>query len=246
MEGAIKAGFGQDPEGGDSFYRLLEKAKALNSPLSTFDTDTLTRFRRTRNRIVHFGFSPKDDNETAGLLLDVGIPFLSGCYQHFFNFDLYDGLVVEISAQLRIARDVFVNQSTGPYPYDATDCCLALGRQIRWFLKPTFMFDWELEAADGAEVNGSKHDVISERKRALELRLEPCWSCDCQICDGFETCVCKLDGDELELGGLKIVSAVCAECGLSIPSRCSALAQMLCGDAVNADRKRILSEYGIG
>ena len=41
-------------------------AQAMNAyvTLRTFDSAALKTFRSTRNRIVHYGFNPSDDEET--------------------------------------------------------------------------------------------------------------------------------------------------------------------------------------
>src|SRR5713101_4461751 len=65
VESAMKSILNMNPEQFINAEKLFAKAATLHSALSSFDQHGLERFRFTRNRIVHYGFSPRDDEETA-------------------------------------------------------------------------------------------------------------------------------------------------------------------------------------
>ncbi len=93
--------------------KLLREALNEFPSLQSLPQDKLKEMRGTRNRIAHYGFSPKDDQVTAKLLLEIAIPLLATLYEAAFAFDLYDGLVLEFAEQLRhavAAYGVFKNQ----------------------------------------------------------------------------------------------------------------------------------------
>ncbi len=87
-ESAIKAKLSIPPEDRVSLEQLLDTIIEVHSRLNGYDTTTLDDFRRTRNRLIHYGFSPKDDEKCAALLLKTGLPFLKDCYHEFFDFYL--------------------------------------------------------------------------------------------------------------------------------------------------------------
>ena len=89
LESAIKAKLAISPD--DRRIQLRELLTTIRSQfpeLNNFDAEKIVALRDKRNRLVHYGFSPKDDPDCAVLLLEVGIPFLNLCYQVMFDFYL--------------------------------------------------------------------------------------------------------------------------------------------------------------
>src|ERR1019366_4879138 len=80
-ESVMKAKLAIPPEDRIMAAELLKKTRSRFVALNVFDGDALRAFRDARNRVVHYGFSPKDDEECAVLLLKVGFPFLSLLYR---------------------------------------------------------------------------------------------------------------------------------------------------------------------
>src|SRR5437588_473581 len=68
IESALKAAFNKRRKG---FGELLKLANA-ELPGDVFSQADLDEFRDKRNEIVHYGFSPKDDEISAVLLLKTG------------------------------------------------------------------------------------------------------------------------------------------------------------------------------
>lgn len=83
VESAICAQFNF---GADDRWMLndLLKLARKNFPADfDFSEDDLKDFRDKRNKIIHFGFSPKDDEASAELLLKTGYPLIEQCYKPF-------------------------------------------------------------------------------------------------------------------------------------------------------------------
>ena len=140
IESALKAKFAEKEE----LYKLIKRAMALMPGL--FDDEDLRTLRQTRNNIVHFGFSPKDDEHTARLLLQIGIPFLNKCYEVFFNFTLESGLLPEVSGQLKIASDVYA-MAKNVKGQSVEYCFRALGHMIRRGMKDSVQSEAEFAVA---------------------------------------------------------------------------------------------------
>lgn len=243
IESALKAAFGQSSQGGDSLQKLLVKAQCKSPRLGSFSKDSLDGLRRTRNRIVHYGFSPKDDRLTV-TLLSTGIPFLRACYEDFFGFVLDDSLLIEFGNHLHIAGEVFEKVKLRP-DLDPVYCFRALAHLLRWSVKDSLMSQWEAEAARTADEDGAKFDTVQRQKEKIEQLLEPSWAFDCPVCDGFETFVCELVANDLDKNQISLLRAACVECGLAISRGCPFLADALCREQVEEKRDQIIDEYGI-
>lgn len=244
IESALKAAFAQPARGGDSLQKLLEKARGQSPRLGSFSKDSLDALRQTRNRIVHYGFSPKDDRLTVALLLSTGIPFLRDCYDGFFDFVLDDALLIEFGDHLRIAGEVFERVKMRP-DLDPVYCLRALGHLLRWSVKDSLMSQWEADAARIADEDGAKFNTIQRQKEKVERLFDPSWAFDCPVCNGFETFVCELVADDLDRKQISLLRAACVECGLAISRGCPFLADALCREQVAEKRDQILNDYGV-
>lgn len=245
LESAIKAAYNLPSSGGAPLKKLLEDARRDVPALAAVPQQRVDDLRETRNRIVHYGFSPKDDAASAGLLLDVAVPMLTDAYRGFFNFDLVDSLIVELGAQLRLALNAY-GKVKGDATLDPTGCFAIVAHQIRWMVRESLMSSWEGLAATHADEHGARFEYVAGRKARLELLLGPEWVFDCPICDTVDTMVCQLDGSQLEARRIALLRAVCADCDLVIPEGMSALATAACADQIEAKREAILRDYGHG
>jgi hypothetical protein len=211
---------------------------------ASFSESQLERFRHSRNRIVHYGFSPQDDEKTAALLLDTGFSFLSACYQEFFGFDLKKALEREIVDQLWIALDVY-QRAKLLAGFRASSCFSAFGHLIRTGVRQSLMHQWESEATIHAEEVGIKFDHTEKRKGKLERAFGAAWAFNCPICRDIETFVCELDESDLEKAVVTVKRGECASCGLVVPRECPLLGNALCSQQLMATSEKILAEFGI-
>src|SRR5215831_11786307 len=94
IEGALRAA----PIGSkdrDDFQTLIKKARNVPdaSPrLKDFPLAEIDALRENRNRIIHRGYSPKDNSICVDLLIRVALPLLEICYCGFHSIDLYTDL----------------------------------------------------------------------------------------------------------------------------------------------------------
>jgi hypothetical protein len=219
IESAIKAAFKKGPRDRRRLEELLSEAQNTYPGLRAFPKDDLDSFRKTRNRVIHYGFSPKDDEETAGLLLGVGFRFLDQCYREFFGFTLREGLFPAHYEQLTIALEVY-DKAKNISDLDHTYCFQAFGHLIRWLMKDNFMAYWEFNSAQSADEYGKKFRSCKEHKSELEGAFGLAWEFDCPICSEVETFVCELDDDQIDNGVVSIKRAMCVNCQFAIPHRC--------------------------
>src|SRR5205823_12057128 len=128
---------------------------------------TLDEVRRTRNRIVHFGFSPADDSITAGLLLGGALPLLEAVYAGYFSFDLLPSLAPEFERQLRATLGFFDQTKADPaFPFEV--CFVALGHSIRRGAGEAARSWAEALAADRGSTVGLEFEAVSEARGKLE------------------------------------------------------------------------------
>jgi len=241
IESALKARFGGSRGGLGQLVRDALGQGYLPSGISEADLNVL---RETRNRIVHEGYSPKDDDIAAGLFLKTGLPFLSTCYSALFNFDLVDSLAEEFGKQIKIAKSAFDNAKERD-ALDASHWLRALGHLIRWSLRESLMSQSELKAAEWADVNGVGFDVIHQRRQEAERRFEPSWTFDCPVCRSFETFVVQLDEEALDEKQVIPEKGICVECDLRMPPSSRELLRLLCAEQTERSSEKILRDYGI-
>jgi hypothetical protein len=203
----------------------------------------LDEFRFTRNRIVHYGFSPRDDETTAILLLKTGLPFLEACYREFFGFDLHSGLARVFAEQLAITLRVY-QRAKNLQEARFSFCFSAFSHLIRWSVRESLMANWEIDAAERADITGAKFDNCHREKKDLELVFGAAWSFDCPICRDIETFVCQLDEDRLDQRAVIIKRAACANCGLVVAG-IPFLANELIDEEIAKKRAEILRNFGI-
>jgi hypothetical protein len=244
VESAMKSVLNLSPEQFLNAEKLFAKAIAVHPALLSFPPDQLETFRFTRNRIVHYGFSPRDDEESAILLLQIGFPFLSACYKEFFSFDLQDGLAVEFGDQLAIALDVFERATNIPNQH-CSYCLSALGHLVRWTVRQSIMADWENEASIRAEETGVKFDRCEKRKSQIERMFGVAQAFNCPICGDIESFMCELDEDKLDEHLVALKRAECANCGFGVRKNCPFLADALCARQIAEKRAEILQDFGI-
>jgi hypothetical protein len=91
--------------------------------------------------MIHYGFSPRDDEQTAVLLLQVGFPFLSQCYEEFFDFSLEKGLLPDFFQQLSIATEVY-DEAKNMRGLNFTYCFHAFSHLLCWSVKDSLMSHW--------------------------------------------------------------------------------------------------------
>lgn len=244
VESAIKSVLNINPDQFINAEKLYFKAMKSYPALSSFDDDELKSFRFTRNRIVHYGFSPRDDEETAAFLLKTGFNFLSACYREFFQFDLQNGLLPDFAEQLRISMEVY-DRVRGENDLHHTYCLRAFGHLVRWHIKDSLIARWELESAQSADEVGTKFDSCQRQKEKIERLFGCSWSFDCPICFDVETFICEIDENHLDTKEVRLERSVCVNCKLVIPYGCPFLTNALCRDQVEKQRSKILLEFDV-
>lgn len=245
LESAMKSVLIISPQKFIVAKQLYNEAIKIYPALLSFNNIDLDNFRENRNRITHYGFSPKDDEETAVLLLKTGLPFLIECLKEFFDFDLMVGLITEISKHLDVALKVFKkveNTDSQNLKY----CFSAFAHLIRWnWLRITSMSEMEISASDINHFDHKKYELSVKIKDELEHTLGTTWSFDCPVCDDCDSFICELDDVLLENRVVSLKRGVCANCDLVISNEIPVLLNTLCEEQILTDKDEILREYGI-
>jgi hypothetical protein len=244
VESAMKAALALPPEDRITATVLYAKALTQYPALSSFGDDDLKSLRDTRNRIAHYGFSPRDDEATAAILLGIGLPFMRACFKEFFDFELLDGLVEEFGEQLRIALNAYQMAKETP-GFRCREYFSAIGHLIRWSVRQSLMTDSEIAAAVHADEIGANFEHCEKQKRELELAFGAAWFFDCPVCDEPDTFVCELDEGQLKEGNVVLKRAACASCGLVVRKDAPFLADALCREQVASKRQEILRDFGL-
>jgi len=244
IESAMKSSMGLSPDDRIGASQLYATACQPYPALASWDGADLDRLRFSRNRIVHYGFSPADDHESAALLLSAGYPFLTACYRAFFGFELEDGLAADIGEHLGVAVQVYLMARDTPN-LGLVYCFRALGHRIRWRFKEDPLAGWEADAISESGQTIGLLDRWGEDSRGVHCLFGAAWEFTCPVCRGCDTFVCELDEERLQDRTISLVRGQCPGCGFAIPAECPFLADALCRDQVEAQREEILRDYGI-
>ena len=243
IESSMKSALGKSPNSRINAKDLYAEALDHYAGLESFDGHDLRAFLSRRNHIVHYGFSPRDDETTATLLLKTGFPFLKACYLEFFCFELVEGLALEFGENFKIALDVYQRAKALPR-FRFSQCFSAFGHLILWSLRESIMAEWENEAATRAESYGLEFEICNKKKDAFERIFGATWTFDCPICRSVDTFVCELDEERLATHTITLKRAACGHCDLVVDEM-PFLADALVGSEIGTKRTDILQGYGL-
>jgi len=249
VESSIKAAF--KDRGRTNLVSLLQQA---NSAFGTnaFSDEELNEFRGMRNAIVHQGFSRKDEETSARVLLGTGYPLLEQCYRTFFDYNLkrreeeYGGLLSNLDRHLQVAEDVYLKVKDTPR-LECSYCFIPLGHEVRLIIQDSMLSSWQLEVLQNEGSTGDQSWALQRayKNQLMRESFANGWEFDCSVCGYYETLICELDDTALEKKEVRLNRAVCVQCGLLIPESCPLLVDELCKDQVNEVRPEILKEFGI-
>lgn len=213
----------------------------------------LDAFRAARNTFIHSGFSPDDDEESAKLLLSVGIPFLAAVYKEYFHFDLFEALRADLDLKVQLCTAISVFESLAEKKRklmkagfakerQAIACLCVFSQQIDWIISPRN--EWEETVLEEADSIGIKFDVVKKLRAQVEGQFGTPWTFTCPACDEYETLVCDLALAEKELPPVTIKKAICLGCHLRLPDGFFLLNNAVCQDQIDAQSEKILREHG--
>lgn len=223
---------------------LIPVAKSASAALAAFPQGELDAFREARNRITHRGFIPKDDSESASLLIRVGFPFAALCLRELHSFDLMDGLIIEYAYHLDIAKRVY--ERAEHVAKEFTYCFGSFSQYLQWCLRDNFLTNWEFEALDEGEQSFTKFDRIKKEREALEHQFNAYSSSfKCPVCRDIETTVVELDDEKLDSLEIVPLRMACFNCGFVVRSEQPFLSEILLEKQIPEERPAILKDYGL-
>jgi len=229
---------------GDNVQDLIQKARAKSPRLRQLSDIELDQLRLARNRFTHRGFSPKDDSEAVGLLLQIAVPLADAAYSDLHDFDFRHALLDEYTHLLDVAVSVCTRARSANVS-DVSYSLNAFGHLIRWKFQENFSAGWQLKALNDADEFGAHYDHVAKEIGELErLFSAPC-VLDCPICDGIKNGVCELDEDALDSGQLIPRRFACTNCGFVVHKGEAFLSEVLLARQLDESRQAILDEYGV-
>ncbi|HEV7925423.1 MAG TPA: hypothetical protein VGR14_08715 [Verrucomicrobiae bacterium] len=264
-ESVMRAKLGLALENDLSLDALIDQIQNSSGTLKTYDRNKLHTFRKTRNRIAHYGFSPKDDEECARLLLETGLPFLNRCYRELFDFylDWQDirpgnndfsalnseemakaGLLPEVAEHLRVVSRVYARarQLGG---LGLSYCFRGFGKYISVRQNEMSFTATEARILQRGDENGVKFEHEMKEKEEVAKIFDVPWEFDCPICEGCDCLIGELDDGRLDIKQVSVRRCACVSCGLVVPQGSPFLADELLREQLENESPRILKELGI-
>lgn len=248
------------------FADLLQDLQSMSPALKMFSREKLDAFRRKRNDVIHYGFSPRDDADCATLILSSGLPFLKRCYSELFDFyldwkdvragikefrqlssDEMDkvGLFPEFANQLRVATDVYVKARDFPR-LEAQRFFVTFGHYIELGIKESMLTEAENEMIQKAEEIGVGWQQKEKQKEAIRTAIRnECVDFDCPVCGGAESAVVELDEKAIEAAIINPRRILCVQCALVVPLGIPLLAEVALDEQLKKRKAEILASYGV-
>ena len=265
-ESVIKAKLKAPPVEFIRHKELMRRIGERVPALQIFENDLIKAFQDTRNRFVHYGFSPQDDSESVKQLLTVGFPFLRKLYRDLYDFHLdwrsvrpgitdfmemtkeesaRVGLLPWISNHIYNAEEVYRRALQRGHS-DVSYCIRGLAHYMLRGIKDAATSHAEWGALESSDNNGSVWDAQREVKERLEKAMGyDTWTFDCPICEGAESLVVELDVDTIADPKIAVRRGACAQCGFPIYSGETSLSEVLLESQLLSQSTQILREFGV-
>jgi hypothetical protein len=264
-ESAIKARLRIPPEDDRApIAKLLGQVRESFAGLKVYDRAKLDDLRQTRNRIVHYGFSPKDDGECGHLLVETGLPFLGALYRELFDFyldwrdvrpDASDfmqlnqqeaacvGLLPDLADQMQIiARMYELNRKREDF--DVRFVFAAFAHYLRLRMRDSYASRADDTVAERAASLGIRYEAEAEEKERIAKRLGgETWEFDCPMCYGTRSLVAGLNEEALNSNQVTLSWGVCVSCHLVMPADAYHLADLVLQAEVKEQAPAILADY---
>jgi hypothetical protein len=233
---------------------LLKLASGRIGPNSTFNNKQLKDMRMARNQITHYGYSPKDDESTAAMLLNTALPFAAQCYTTFFKFspipsarlplDFFPDVMSLLSITLNVWRK---RQNSVQSARSSIKYLDYVAHGIRWGTQHSSLSIPQRMILKDATESWEEFDAVGKVKNRLAIELkDPMESFNCPVCGNHDCFTCEFDGgDCFDQGQLFAKSAVCAHCGLSIDETAGDLTDKLISEQVRVRGREICLKYGV-
>jgi hypothetical protein len=265
-ESAIKAKLKISPDDDRvPIAKLLGTIRELSAGLKQFDRADLDNLRQTRNRIVHYGFSPHDDQECGRFLLETGLLFLTALYRELFAFHLNwrdartgvtdfmqltqqeaarIGLVPYFSDQIHIVNSMY-ELNRDREDFDVLFCFTAFAHFLRLKMKELYASSADTMVAERAASIGFRYEAENDQKRNITEQLGGVtFEFDCPMCNASRSVVSGLNEDALSKGHVDLSWGICVSCKLEMPRAAYHLANLVLQRELSEQSSAILESFG--
>ena len=239
IESAWKAATNAGQENKSDFATILGEVN--NFFPSSAPSFNLKDFRKLRNDVVHFGYSPKDDEVSARMIFATGIPvFFLFVKSHLSLFiDLHSCIEPDLGEQLNLTLEL--NKIGKRQAISTIESSVMLRHMIKRMNSNLTI--WQESALDDHSLS---QQIEFEAKSGFKDMLLKDWHCSeairCPVCE-WDDLVVRFEENQLSEGNLTALRAHCVNCDLNLPP--AMLNQILERILSKDKREEILSSYGI-
>ena len=201
----------------------------------------LKEFRRLRNDVVHFGYSPKDDEVSAKMIFSTGIPvfFLFVNNHPSLAIDINSCLDSDLAGQLNLTLQL--NEIGQRKSISAIESSKILSHLIK--RTNSNLTIWKESALDGSSLS---QQIEFEAKNELKEMLLKFWHCSeefrCPVCE-CDDLIVRLEESLLAKGEIKGINAHCVNCDLNLQQ--DLLNNVLDKNLSRSQKASIFKSYGI-
>jgi len=202
-------------------------------------TFNLKDFRKLRNDVVHFGYSPKDDESSAQMIFSTGIPvFLLFMESHpNISINVNQSLNPVIFDHLKFVLELNKIGKINSVP--AVKSSTILEHSIK---RMTLSQSWWQESALDSSLG---QQIEFDEKMKIKKLLHDAWHCCedliCPVCNLNELVV-RIDESLIGKRIIKGINAHCVNCDLNLASEL--LNKLLQCILAESDKEKIFTSYG--
>ena len=201
-------------------------------------------FFKTRNSVIHYGYTPESTDICARQLLGAGFPILSNLYEALFD--------IHLTKKTTDTKTLFFFTKLERFWEDTNKIYqLALAKKedyVAYALLPLMDYTRYLMHDDGDDGSSTyslyEYEKGSRVKEVLEKRYTYPHEFECPIC-GMDSFVAGLDEEDLEDNIITIEEGECALCEFSVNSKQRLVLDVIMEDELKKKSPELRKGYGI-
>jgi hypothetical protein len=265
LESALKAKLRIPPDKWIYLWQMLNDLRPLPDSLEHFapkgqKTSKQKRFSDMRNHIVHYGFTPRDDETCVVELLETGFPFLCRVYEEYFDYFL-DWKDIRHDARDFFALSEGEMSKAGLQPVYADHLRTAIQvyrdglrlelpsrlyciRPLTCLIGHRLVMDRTAPSGGSVSVDFRKAAEQDERREDIKHKLGDLnWEFNCPACFETLTALFAFDESRLDAGVIAPTRGACVECRFWVETDEPFLADRLLADQILEHRQAILEAF---
>lgn len=221
-----------------SLANLTVDLNKLFDPGKGFKHDHLKKFRKKRNDITHFGYSPKDDEQCIDFSFGTALPLLNVWAEVLHGINLFDALSPDLPPDLgisfahfgsilRMAVELIQDQSHASVGRE--QLIKGVQRWVVFHTRESYLANWELSVLDSDTSSGGGGWEYRHKAREALNPFDDKEEFRCPICNDSDGFLVSIDHDALNSNNPRIIplDGICTWCDFRVSDKSSVSTKFL-------------------